>query len=160
MMIPPIFCSPSSMRWTMMRSCSGLTLMLVLRLYGWSREGLVPLCAGCRAPGVLASKNLTANYRRGVGSVNERVLRAGGSGESGRLLGAIEVTNLVRSVQAETLCELTGKSGPAERSGSSVPCLADSSGGRTRPGNSSRSVSRENNLSASEVPSQASVVVR
>ena len=28
MMIPPTFCSPSSMRWTMMRSCSGLTFML------------------------------------------------------------------------------------------------------------------------------------
>ena len=28
MMIPPIFCSPSSMRETMMRSCSGLTFML------------------------------------------------------------------------------------------------------------------------------------
>src|SRR5262245_2866447 len=28
MMMPPIFCSPSSMRWTMMRSCSGLTFML------------------------------------------------------------------------------------------------------------------------------------
>jgi hypothetical protein len=27
MMIPPTFCSPSSMRWTMMRSCSGLTFM-------------------------------------------------------------------------------------------------------------------------------------
>src|SRR5205823_1222175 len=27
MMIPPIFCSPSSRRWTMMRSCSGLTFM-------------------------------------------------------------------------------------------------------------------------------------
>ena len=27
MMIPPTFCSPSSRRWTMMRSCSGLTFM-------------------------------------------------------------------------------------------------------------------------------------
>src|ERR1700722_333015 len=71
MMIPPIFFSPSSRRWTMIRSCSGLTFMLcppsVVMMGGGSFR---TTWTSWHSP--LA----TANYTYPVGSVKTGVLGA------------------------------------------------------------------------------------
>ena len=61
MMIPPIFCSPSSRRWTMMRSCSGLTFMLSSPSVVCGLEVCLPL----DADSTLAVARATANYMAG-----------------------------------------------------------------------------------------------
>src|SRR5580765_2937435 len=70
MMIPPIFCSPSSMRETMMRSCNGLTFMLC-----------TPSVMKRRPSERWHSVGATANYMAVAGSVKGRLPADGLEGQ-------------------------------------------------------------------------------